>query len=188
MPFFSLSNDRCNGSRELLIALAYLIAKDELNERVFDETKQSPINKDYEDVDVTKTNNTQYLNMINNHCKSSKDADNLLKWINGKIDYNKKLALEYDSCADKMVKKVNFRLFFWRFFLCIRIYFQLNDSMRENYTKNEVIAIYDQTAGDNFLKKTNHIIKILENHEKWLKNSNIFWDWMVSFRKMFFYL
>lgn len=57
---------------------------------------------------------------------------------------------------------------------------QLNDAMRENYTKNELIAIYDQKVGEMFLDKTNHIIKVLENHEKWLKNSGIFWEWMVS--------
>lgn len=109
LPFFSLSNDRrCNdGSRELLIALSYLIANDELNAQIFDEIAKSPFNVDYDDLDLMKIdNNEKYLNVINDQCKSSKDFDNLLKWIKGKIDYNKKLAMEYDTCSKKMAKKV----------------------------------------------------------------------------------
>lgn len=51
--------------------------------------------------------------------------------------------------------------------------------MGENYTKTEIMAIHNEELGEKFLRTSEQVTTILENHEKWLQKENIFWTWMV---------
>lgn len=107
LQFFALPNDKSQGSRELLIALAFLIAKDELNNIVYEEVNQSPFQNERNSKEsfTLKNGNLEYN--YRNQCKTATDSENLVKWLKGRIAYNKKLTQEYKSCSEKMVKKVN---------------------------------------------------------------------------------
>lgn len=108
LQFFALPDDMSGGSRELLIAFAYLLGNGNLNSIVLEELKKSLLNKDFtpENDFIIKVNNVQ-RNSCNIECRTTMDCENLLEWIKGKIFYNRKLIEEYTSCSEKMAKKVN---------------------------------------------------------------------------------
>lgn len=113
LQFFALPGDMSSGSRELLIALAYLISKDELNNIVLDEIKNTPLDNSYEFQTNLNMKNQKNLNIsYDKQCKTTKDCEQLIKWLEGKISYNKQLSKEYNLCTDKLVKKVHYKFLY----------------------------------------------------------------------------
>ena len=50
---------------------------------------------------------------------------------------------------------------------------------------NEILALEDKDFGNDLLIKSDRIINILENQEKWMKKEKIFWEWMVTHKYIY---
>lgn len=57
----------------------------------------------------------------------------------------------------------------------------------EGGSMNEILALNNEKYARKFMNQTDKITKILINHQDWIKNESVFWQWMVN-RKIFFFL
>lgn len=107
IQFYALPEDMSNGSRELLLAFAYLISHDYLNKHVKKVVSNSSLNPYYQpkldDLQYKVENYTLNIKQI----KNDDDFENALQWIEGRIKHNKKIISEYQTCLEKFSLKVN---------------------------------------------------------------------------------
>ncbi|KAF2901761.1 hypothetical protein ILUMI_04419 [Ignelater luminosus] len=165
LQFYALPEDMLNGSRELLLAFAYLVSQDYLNKYVKTMVSNSSLNPYYqpkiEDLQYKVENYTFNLKQI----KSDNDFENALQWIEGRIKHNKKIMSEYQTCFEKFSIK-----------LCRRNLMP----HPEQLSVPAILALNSAEHAKTFLESTENVFKILENHERWLRTQSAFWDWMNS--------
>lgn len=105
--FYVLPEDFSYGSRELLIAIAFIVAKI-LPDMINEEIKQSPFDDsfcliDLESFDVHKP---EIPNMA-----VEKDMKNYIMWLKGRTRQNEKMTEEYDTQITNIYHKVGFFLY-----------------------------------------------------------------------------
>lgn len=190
--FYVLPEDFSSGSREVLIAIAFIIAKN-LPDLINEEIKRSPFDDsfsliDLENIDIHKP---EVPNMT-----GDKDKKNYVMWLKGRTRQNKKMTQEYDSQITKIYDKVHCWLrfsakhgtIFYNQFVTIIFFilfhFQLNSILNHKatgkLTLNEILALSSENYCKGFLEKCSHIMDLLECYQEWTRKQKIFWKWMVS--------
>ncbi|KAB0804574.1 hypothetical protein PPYR_01544 [Photinus pyralis] len=117
LHFYSLPEDMSCGSRELLIALAYLIANEFLNNRIQDIINKSVFNpnKQSHSSPDTSSDSKEDSNIVVKQIKNNEDLENMMQWIDGQIEYNNRQCWEYQEAIKKLLLKVcidtSFKLF-----------------------------------------------------------------------------
>lgn len=102
--FYTLPEDFSSGSRELLLAITFIIAKD-LPNLINEEIKQSPFDDSFSliDLDNIDIHKPEVPNMM-----SESDMKNYIMWLKGRTQQNKKMTEEYDTQISKIYEKVGF--------------------------------------------------------------------------------
>ncbi|XP_018569533.1 uncharacterized protein C14orf80 homolog [Anoplophora glabripennis] len=159
--FYILPGDFSSGSRELLLAIAFIIAKD-LSNLINEEIKQSPFDDsfsliDLEDVAIQKP---EVPNMM-----GDTDMKNYIMWLKGRTRQNKKMTKEYETQITKIYEKLNSLL---------------NNKSNGKLLLNEVLALSSKKYCKEFLEKCSRIMDLLECYQEWNRKQKIFWKWMAS--------
>lgn len=120
MTFYSLPNDMSCGSRELLIAFGFVIAKTNiLYELIQRRIENTPFNPKYSILTKTRVNP---ITFDENNLQNDKDKKNAKRWIEGRINLTKKLIVETEDKINKLSKQVSNYLILFKlsiFFICI---------------------------------------------------------------------
>lgn len=103
VQFYSLPDSMNNGSRELLIALSFLIGKGLLTEKVRNEIENSPFHESYK---FDKNVDVSYADFTYENLQDEKDLLNAKKWIEGKMKLNRKINSDYEQQINKLSSKV----------------------------------------------------------------------------------
>ncbi|KAF5304933.1 hypothetical protein FQR65_LT00817 [Abscondita terminalis] len=165
--FYALPEDMSSGSRELLLAVAYLLAQNYLNKNVMKIVSNSLFNSNIKFEDDNEINTPSKYTFDLDQIKTEDDVENALKWIDGQIAYNEREYQEYrDSFYKLWMKKNNF---------------YVNTCYTVPYLSElEIIALCNEAEGKEFLERTEIVTKVVHNHRKWLHVQSEFWKWMNS--------
>ncbi|KAK4885383.1 hypothetical protein RN001_001654 [Aquatica leii] len=163
--FYAVPNNMSSGSRELLLAFAYLVGKNYLNKHLINLISNSLFNPDLqlEDNEVCLNNCSLNLNQI----KNERDFKNMLKWIEGQIIFNHREYQEYRGGLYNLWLKKNG----YNVNTCPNI---------SSLNEIEIHALCSEKDGREFLEGTEIVSKVLHSHIKWLQVQSEFWEWMNS--------
>ncbi|KAJ8924520.1 hypothetical protein NQ315_007318 [Exocentrus adspersus] len=132
--FYCLPEDGSTGSRELLIAIAFIVAKN-LPNLINEEIKYSPLD-DY--CSLIDAQNIQVSIPQVPDCMDKDSMKNYIMWLKGKTQQNNRMTEEYKNQTTKIYEKLNGLL---------------NIKSRGKLSLNEVLALSSSKYSKEFLEK-----------------------------------
>ncbi|XP_050306153.1 uncharacterized protein LOC126743209 isoform X2 [Anthonomus grandis grandis] len=153
--FYNVNLENCTESRELLLALAYLVLtmlQADLLQKL-DSVAECP------NVSQPVLEEPE-LSMSN---LKGQDLKNYKLWLSGKIISNKNMKSEYDEIIKKLQNKFN-KL--------------LNIKAHSSLTLYEILALKNAEIKDQYIQDTEYIVSIMHVYTEWAKKEKIFWKWM----------
>ena len=102
LEFYCLPSNCTRNSRELLLALGFILAKGSLADVIDKEVQMTPFHESY----VLRNEEPSNERFIEKQLKSHLDKLNATKWMKGKIAVNERMIEEMRGGSDKLLKKV----------------------------------------------------------------------------------
>ncbi|KAH1007128.1 hypothetical protein HUJ04_004401 [Dendroctonus ponderosae] len=160
--FYCLQRENLCGSRELLLALGFLIGttvERDLREKL--ESNPLPPVNHFAPQPLSADSNDQFeWKKLN-----ERDLEKYRKWLVGHIASNHDMISEYNEQIRKIQTKYD---------KC------LNIKAHNMLTIYEILALKDKEIGAQFLLETERIVCIMGIYQEWTKKEKIFWKWMAS--------
>lgn len=154
-----LSDSLNQGSKNLLIAVGFVLSEG-LETAIEEEIKRSPFDEKFdmlqEDIDPIPTPNFSTFT-----CE--RDFQRYTDWLRTRVLLNTREINEMQNQNLKILEKLK------KSSLCM-----------EGGSMNEILALNNEKYARKFMNQTDKITKILINHQDWIKNESVFWQWMVS--------
>lgn len=105
IEFFGLTENMSDGSRELLLALGFLISTGSLHNIVNKEIRNCPFDPSYSPV-LRNGNFSKQYNMEDFKISTKNDLKNVTQWIDGKIKFSERMVFDYEIQLKKLETKV----------------------------------------------------------------------------------
>ncbi|XP_044747391.1 uncharacterized protein LOC123308686 isoform X2 [Coccinella septempunctata] len=156
---YFLSDSSNEGSREILIAVSFVLSKG-LEKAIDDEIKKSPFDPRFDmflelDLEASSPDVSTFT------CE--RDFQRYTDWLKTRVLLNSREISELQNRNDQLVHKIrNF------------------PSYNEGCSVNEILALNSEKYAGIFMDQTDRISKILMNHQEWSKNECVYWQWMVG--------
>lgn len=164
--FYSLPSDMSSGSRELLIAFSWLIAKTNILESIVQQkVLESPLISEYgntwrEQFEASFTSNQKA------DVKSDNDCMQYILLMAGKINHNLKIITETSQELINLVSKVH----------------QSTTTVTglPHLSVVETRLLKDPEKYTSELKEIKRLALVIETWRQWLNRSTLFWEWMAG--------
>lgn len=103
LEFYCLPSNCAGNSRELLLALGFILGKGFLSHVINKEVQMTPFHESY----ILQNEEPNNQRFIEKQLKSHLDKLNATKWMKGKIAINERIIQEVRDGSNKLLKKVD---------------------------------------------------------------------------------
>ncbi|XP_034233071.1 tubulin epsilon and delta complex protein 1-like [Thrips palmi] len=167
--FYSLPADNTSGSRELLLALMWIIANENALATLTQEcVRQSPLCQEYSDAPTQEVlNGRSTVSILNSQSKkalSLEDQINYCLWLANQIKYNINQIHDLEEERIKNTHKVHEAT--------------AGSSGLPHLSVFETKLVRDPELLKQWMPKLSKLNDLLTTHSKWLKKKSAFWEWM----------
>ncbi|XP_047115145.1 tubulin epsilon and delta complex protein 1-like isoform X1 [Schistocerca piceifrons] len=164
--FYSLPSDMSSGSRELLIAFSWLIAKTNVLESIVQQkVLESPL--------VSEYGNTQHVQLETSvtsnqkaDVKNDNDCMHYILLMAGKISHNLKIITETSKEMISLVSKVH------------QSTATITGLPHLSVVQTRLLKDPEKYASE--LQEIKRLALVIETWKQWLKRSTLFWEWMAG--------
>lgn len=169
--FYSLPTDNTTGSRELLLALMWVIAKENALSVLTQEcVRRSPLCREYPDIAEQQTSgNKQNVHGLKTESKqllNLEDQINYCLWLANRIRYNLNQIHDLEDQRIKNTHKVHEAT--------------AGSSGLPHLSVFETKLVRDPDLLKKWMPNLSKLNELLSVHAKWLKKKSAFWEWMET--------
>lgn len=174
--FYSLPTDCSSGSRELLLALMWVIAKENaLAVLTQERVRQSPLSQEYSDISKEQVTNSStktvpLLKTETKHSLSSEHQINYCLWLANRLRYNINQIQDLEEERIKHTHKVHQAT--------------AGSSGLPHLSVFETKLVKDPDLLNQWMPKLSKLNDLINAHTKWLKKKSVFWEWMETVIEM----
>lgn len=167
--FYSLPSDNKSGSRELLLALMWIIANENALANLTQEcVRRSPLCQEYSDTPTEEAlNRRSAVSILNGQSKKTlnlEDQINYCLWLANQIKYNINQIHDLEEERIKNTHKVHQAT--------------AGSSGLPHLSVFETKLVRDPELLNQWMPKLSKLNDLLTTHSKWLKKKSAFWEWM----------